>query len=112
MRHICDMTLFSDFRAAARSTPEAELARQLAEAQEAVKAAEARAAKAAKAKQGYKEQVRSRRVILQFRCLHSPGQARPDEVGQGQVTSLHAGAILGHVGWLVTLMLCYDSIVA
>ncbi|KXZ48687.1 hypothetical protein GPECTOR_26g590 [Gonium pectorale] len=48
---------FADYRAASRSTPEAELTRQLAEAREAAKAAEVRAAKAAKAKQGYKEQV-------------------------------------------------------
>ena len=51
-------SLPADFRAAMRSTPEVELARQLAEAREAAKAADERAARAAKAKQGYKEQVR------------------------------------------------------
>lgn len=48
---------FSEYRAAQRSTPEADLARQLADANEQVRRAEAKAVKAAAAKQGYKEQV-------------------------------------------------------
>ena len=48
---------FSEYRAAQRSTPEADLARQLADANELVRRAEAKAEKAAAAKQSYKEQV-------------------------------------------------------
>lgn len=48
---------FSEYRAAQRSTPEADLARQLADANEQVRRAEAKAEKAVIAKQSYKEQV-------------------------------------------------------
>ena len=48
---------FSEYRAAQRNTPEADLARQLADANEQARRAEAKAEKAVAAKQGYKEQV-------------------------------------------------------
>lgn len=48
---------FSEYRAAQRSTPEADLVRQLADANEQVRRAEAKAEKATAAKQSYKEQV-------------------------------------------------------
>lgn len=48
---------FSEYRAAQRNTPEADLVRQLADANEQVRRAEAKAEKAATAKQNYKEQV-------------------------------------------------------
>ncbi len=48
---------FSEYRAAQRSTPEADLVRQLADANEQVRRAEGKAEKAVAAKQGYKEQV-------------------------------------------------------
>ena len=55
---------FSEYRAAQRSTPEAELVRQLADANEQVRRAEAKAEKATAAKQSYKEQV------SMFGCTH------------------------------------------
>ncbi|DBA79724.1 TPA: hypothetical protein ACH3X1_008393 [Trebouxia sp. C0004] len=48
---------FSEYRAAQRHTPEADLVRQLADANEQVRRAEGKAEKAVAAKQGYKEQV-------------------------------------------------------
>jgi hypothetical protein len=48
---------FSEYRAAQRSTPEADLVRQLADSNEQVRRAEGKAEKAVAAKQGYKEQV-------------------------------------------------------
>lgn len=48
---------FSEYRAAQRNTPEADLVRQLADANEQVRRAEGKAEKAVAAKQGYKEQV-------------------------------------------------------
>lgn len=48
---------FSEYRAAQRSTPEADLVRQLADAREQVRRTEAKAEKATAAKQSYKEQV-------------------------------------------------------
>ena len=49
---------FREYRAAQRSTPEADLARQLADAQEQARRAEAKAQKAQAAKHSYKDQVR------------------------------------------------------
>ncbi|KAG2432446.1 hypothetical protein HXX76_008792 [Chlamydomonas incerta] len=72
---------FADFRAATRSTPEAELTRQLAAAREAAKAAEVRAAKAAKAKQGYKDQVR--KLAEQLAALQRRRQ-RDEDVAFGR----------------------------
>ncbi|PNH10303.1 Centrosomal protein [Tetrabaena socialis] len=78
---------FADFRAASRSTPEAELARQLAEARETAKAADVRAAKASKAKQGYKEQVR--KLAEQLASLQRRRQ-RDDDASFPRPTGLPA----------------------
>ncbi|GLI70596.1 hypothetical protein VaNZ11_015526 [Volvox africanus] len=87
---------FADFRAAARSTPEAELARQLAEAREGVKAAEARAAKAAKAKQGYKEQVR--KLVDQMATLQRRRHHHGSDLSDGVATLPIPGAIGAFIG--------------
>ncbi|EFJ47447.1 hypothetical protein VOLCADRAFT_117862 [Volvox carteri f. nagariensis] len=84
---------FADFRAASRSTPEAELARQLAEAREAVKAAEGRAAKAAKAKQGYKEQVR--KLAEQVAALQRRRHHRGSDSGEGALALAVPGSVSG-----------------
>ncbi|GFR45270.1 hypothetical protein Agub_g6376 [Astrephomene gubernaculifera] len=84
---------FADFRAASRSTPEAELARQLAEARETAKAAEARAAKAAKAKQGYKEQVR--KLAEQLAALQ---RRRPREEEQPAAAAMFGQPLGGGPG--------------
>ncbi len=63
---------FSEYRAAQRNTPEADLVRQLADANEQVRRAEAKAEKAVAAKQGYKEQVcRHLFVCLSVCCQQS-----------------------------------------
>ena len=64
---------FQEYRAAQRRSPEADLARQLADAQEQVRRAEAKAQKAQAAKHSYKEQVQSApagsgRLVLHVRC--------------------------------------------
>ncbi|GIL42344.1 hypothetical protein Vafri_350 [Volvox africanus] len=87
---------FADFRAAARSTPEAELARQLAEAREAVKAAEARAAKATKAKQGYKEQVR--KLVDQMATLQRRRHHHGSDLSDGAATLPIPGATGAIIG--------------
>ena len=60
---------FSEYRAAQRNTPEADLVRQLADANEQVRRAEGKAEKAVAAKQGYKEQVCPRLSVCLSDCL-------------------------------------------
>ncbi len=62
---------FSEYRAAQRNTPEADLVRQLADANEQVRRAEGKAEKAVAAKQGYKEQVCPRLSV----CLSAASRA-------------------------------------
>lgn len=66
---------FREYRAAQRSTPEADLARQLADAQEQARRAEAKAQKAQAAKHSYKDQVhlvRAQPIFCRSHCMLSP----------------------------------------
>ena len=66
---------FREYRVAQRSTPEADLARQLADAQEQARRAEAKAQKAQAAKHSYKDQVHlvwAQPIFFRSHCMLSP----------------------------------------